>query len=92
MHGAGPAFGLPEMLKDAFKNDRCDLIIFGHSHKPNCQWIDGVLFFNPGSATDLSAASNSYGIIELKKKNTACVPAGDFRIDIEAKIVKIENG
>jgi putative phosphoesterase len=68
MHGAGPAFGLLDILKDAFKNDNCDLIIFGHSHKPMNEKIGAVLFFNPGSATDLSAVYNSYGIIELSKK------------------------
>jgi putative phosphoesterase len=25
-------------------------VIFGHTHKPFCQWIDDVLFFNPGYA------------------------------------------
>lgn len=26
------------------------VIIFGHSHNPICEYIDGRLFFNPGSA------------------------------------------
>jgi hypothetical protein len=25
-------------------------VIFGHSHQPSIEWLDGVLFFNPGSA------------------------------------------
>lgn len=25
-------------------------VIFGHSHKAKIEWLDGVLFFNPGSA------------------------------------------
>ena len=25
-------------------------VIFGHSHRPTIEWLDGVLFFNPGSA------------------------------------------
>jgi hypothetical protein len=25
-------------------------VIYGHSHKPNIEWRDGVLYFNPGSA------------------------------------------
>jgi len=89
MHGAGPALNLPELLKDAFREDNCDLIIFGHSHKPMNERIDGVLFFNPGSATDLSAAYNSYGVIELKKRLAISGQASDSQSGIEAKIIKI---
>ena len=89
MHGSGAPLNLPELLKDAFKEDNCDLIIFGHSHKPMNERIGGVLFFNPGSATDFSAAYNSYGIIELKKRSAGFGLAGDNQNDIEAKIIKI---
>ena len=82
MHGSGAPLNLIAVLKDAFKQDNCDIIIFGHSHKPMNENIDGILFFNPGSATDLSAGcNNSYGIIELKDKQ------GNRSID--AKIIKI---
>lgn len=27
-----------------------DAVVFGHSHRPEISWNDGVLFFNPGSA------------------------------------------
>lgn len=90
MHGSGPALNLPELLKGVFKEDNCDLIIFGHSHKPVNERIGGILFFNPGSATDLSAVCNSYGIIELKNKlvnNSGLMP--DSQSEIEAKIIKI---
>ncbi len=89
MHGAGPAGGLPELLSQAFSQDNCDLIIFGHSHKPMNERIGSVLFFNPGSATDLCAAYNSYGIIELKKKVSLPKPPGQGREGIEAKIIRI---
>lgn len=89
MHGAGAGLNLPELLKDAFKEDDCDLIIFGHSHKPMNERIDGILFFNPGSATDLSAAHSSYGIIELNKRLANFgQPLGSQSV-IEAKIIKI---
>jgi len=87
MHGSGPALNLPELLKDAFKEDDCDLIIFGHSHKPMNERIGVVLFFNPGSATDLTALYNSYGIIELKER-LAGLPVGS-QSGIEAKVIKI---
>ena len=103
MHGAGPAVNLPELLKDVFKEDNCDLIIFGHSHKAMNERIGSVLFFNPGSATDLTGEYNSYGIIELKERLLNPGLAADsqrpegpglpsFRQSqnmIEAKIIKI---
>jgi putative phosphoesterase len=29
---------------------RPDVVVFGHTHRPFCQTLDGVLFLNPGSA------------------------------------------
>lgn len=29
---------------------RCDVVISGHSHKPKCEEVNGVLYLNPGSA------------------------------------------
>jgi len=28
-----------------------DLVIFGHDHLPSVEWVDGVLYLNPGSAS-----------------------------------------
>jgi uncharacterized protein len=29
-----------------------DVLIFGHSHQPECRWVGSTLLFNPGSPTD----------------------------------------
>ena len=76
MHGCGPALNLVELLKGAFKADKPDIIVFGHSHKPMNEFIDGILFFNPGSANDFTSGYNSYGIIEINE-------------GINARIIKI---
>ncbi|MCX5668662.1 MAG: metallophosphoesterase [Candidatus Omnitrophica bacterium] len=89
MHGVGSAVNLPQLLKDVFKDDDCDLIIFGHSHKPMNERIGGVLFFNPGTATDLTAEYNSYGIIALKERVANPHPASDGQNEIEAEVIKI---
>lgn len=66
-HGEGPAEGLLDLLRKEFKNDKLDAVIFGHSHQPFNRNIDGVLYFNPGSPTDLVFAPfRSYGIWEIK--------------------------
>ena len=89
MHGSGAPTNLLEILKEAFKEDNCDLIIFGHSHKPMNEKIGGVLFFNPGSATDSSCEYNSYGIIELQENLTNPGQPANHQSEIEAKIIRI---
>ncbi|MFZ5799994.1 MAG: metallophosphoesterase family protein [Candidatus Omnitrophota bacterium] len=65
-HGFGSPHRLIEVLKAEFKDDRVDVIVFGHSHQPMNEYRDGVLFFNPGSPTDkMFAPYSSYGIIEV---------------------------
>ena len=34
-----------------FTGAKLDCVVYGHSHKPHNEVIDGVLFFNPGSPT-----------------------------------------
>ncbi|MBU1147516.1 MAG: metallophosphatase family protein, partial [Candidatus Omnitrophica bacterium] len=64
--------GSPEKLKDIMKEEflakKPDIIVFGHSHQPTNEYIDGVLFFNPGSPTEtVIAPYRSYGVIEIDK-------------------------
>ena len=37
-------------LQARLAGDRPAVVVFGHTHKPFCQTIEGVLFFNPGYA------------------------------------------
>jgi len=68
MHGRGRPDGLVDVLKAEFLKDKVDIIVFGHSHAPFNKYIDGILFFNPGSATDdIYAPCKSCGIIEISK-------------------------
>jgi len=79
MHGYGHPANLIEVLKKEFRAEKPDLIIFGHSHNPICEKIDGTIFFNPGSPTDkIFAPYNSYGIIEIGDK-------------IDGKIIKLKD-
>lgn len=80
MHGRGHPAGLIELLTNEFKEDKVDIIIFGHSHYPVNEKRGDILYFNPGSLTDkVFAPYNSYGIIEINDK-------------IKAKIVKMQYG
>ncbi len=41
---------LSDKLKLRIRRDRPDAVIFGHTHKPFAELVDGVFFFNPGYA------------------------------------------
>lgn len=56
-HGSGGPGGIEERIRKVFDGDQVDVIVYGHSHRSQNKVIDGVLFFNPGTATD------SFGIL-----------------------------
>jgi len=59
-----------EALKNAmsaFKDDKMDVVIFGHSHQAIQSQVGGTLYFNPGSPNDLVRAKFfSYGLITIE--------------------------
>ena len=66
IHGYGNPERLVDNLKEEFKNDNVNLVVFGHSHQPFNQKKDDIWYFNPGSATDdIFASYKSYGLIEI---------------------------
>jgi len=48
-----------------------DIVIFGHSHRPENHWVEGQLYFNPGSAYDplRNQSGPSIGVIEIGEGN-----------------------
>jgi uncharacterized protein len=40
----------PDKLKPRIARERPDAVVFGHTHKPFCETIGGILFLNPGYA------------------------------------------
>jgi uncharacterized protein len=64
IHGWGMPFGIERKLLKEIGNVDC--LVYGHTHRATNAVKDGVLFFNPGSATDTRFASrNSIGILEI---------------------------
>lgn len=77
-HGEGAGAGILQSVQMRFAKEKIDCAIFGHSHTPFNEKIDGVVYFNPGSPNDyVRAPYCSYGIIETNN--------GKFK----AKIVKV---
>lgn len=48
-HIVNPHHPLPP-LQDLLIHYRPQIVVFGHTHKPFHEWLDRVLFFNPGYA------------------------------------------
>lgn len=56
-------------LQQSSINKDVDVVLFGHTHVPFKQIIDGILYFNPGSVTlPRSKYGTSFGIIEITDK------------------------
>lgn len=41
---------LAEPLEQRLRREAPDVVVFGHTHKPFCETINGILFLNPGYA------------------------------------------
>ena len=58
-------------LYDKAKEHNCDIVLFGHTHKPVIKYMDNITFANPGS---ISLPRQNYSeptflMIEIDKKN-----------------------
>jgi putative phosphoesterase len=72
VHGWGPPNKLLETVKEEFKSEKPDIVIFGHSHQALSLQDGKTLYFNPGSPTDnVFAPFRSFGIIEITDKINA---------------------
>ncbi len=64
IHGGGAPWDIADRIRRQF--DKVNAIVFGHTHQPMNEWIDGILFFNPGTPTDLRFShKKTVGIIEV---------------------------
>ncbi len=59
-----------EMLIEEAKKQSADIVLFGHTHIPFNQYIDGIQFFNPGAAAD-----GCYGMIDITDSGIMCIHA-----------------
>jgi hypothetical protein len=60
---------LTDDLKLGITERRADVVVFGHTHKPFCDTIGGILFFNPGYAgKQRFALERSVAILHCDKR------------------------
>lgn len=68
VHGSGGPGGTAQWARRQFTDD-VDAIVYGHSHIARVEVIDGVLMFNPGSASGRFPASYaSFGILTIDQE------------------------
>jgi putative phosphoesterase len=64
IHGDGRGGKTLKRAEEAFKGLGTQVIVFGHSHQPLCEYSDDILMFNPGSCIDPRWAGRpSYGML-----------------------------
>ena len=60
LHGWGPPWGIADRVRRVFAD--ADVIIFGHSHVPWNELVEGTLLLNPGSGR------HSYALLAIDEK------------------------
>lgn len=65
VHGWGHRESVMHRAREAFTD--VDAVVFGHTHVPFCEFLDGVLMFNPGSFSHNRGGSvaRSVGILTI---------------------------
>jgi putative phosphoesterase len=71
IHDAGPRDGRERRLLGRFPG--CDAVVYGHSHRPQVERVEGVWILNPGSPTERRRAP-SRTMIELSVAGRRLVP------------------
>ena len=63
-------------LKDFAKKNKADIVLYGHTHKAQNEFIDNILYFNPGSTIFPKDGRASFGVIEITKDsfNSKLIP------------------
>ncbi len=57
-----------ELLASAARQRECSIALYGHTHVPKIETLDGVLVMNPGSLTlPRGGSERSYGVIEFSE-------------------------
>jgi putative phosphoesterase len=81
-------------LTDEIKSSS-DIILYGHTHKPELQVIDGKLFMNPGhlKAEKDKTVPASFGILDIQDRNmTASIYGLNYKTVETARLMRSEQG
>lgn len=73
IHGmGGPNMIIKRLIKKLdLLNSGYDVVIFGHTHRPENEMVDGILFFSPGTTSPIDnkfTVVSSYGYLKITEK------------------------
>lgn len=68
-HTYSVKFGLYDYQSRA-KREGADIALYGHTHTPCVNYIEGIYYFNPGAVRD-----GIYGIVDVTKAGIVCFNA-----------------
>jgi putative phosphoesterase len=72
IHGMIFPFGTQKRMKARFREDKIDILLYGHTHLATSRHVDGVFVFNPGTVTaQFPAYRGSFGMLSLDGSITA---------------------
>ena len=60
-------YGIYDLEYEA-RNEKCSLVLFGHTHEKLNTYRDGIYFFNPGSLRDWN-----YGVVDITDNGIICI-------------------
>ena len=60
-------FGLTDLQLEAV-SEKCDIVLYGHTHIPYSTYKDGIYYFNPGSLRD-----GCYGVVDITDNGIICI-------------------
>jgi uncharacterized protein len=55
-------------LKNIARNEKADIVLYGHTHTPRIDYDDGLHLFNPGSIKD-----GDYGVLDITGAGIVCI-------------------
>ena len=72
LHGmGGPNIIIKRLIKKLdLLNSNYDVVIFGHTHRPENEIVNGILFFSPGTTSPIDnkfTVVSSYGFLKISK-------------------------
>jgi putative phosphoesterase len=72
LHGmGGPNMIIKRLIKKLdLLNSNYNVVIFGHTHRPENEIVNGILFFNPGTTTPIDnkfTVVSSYGFLKISE-------------------------
>ena len=78
-HKYGVYYGLYG-LYDKAKENKCDVVLYGHTHIPKINYMDDIAFVNPGSISlpRQNYTQPTFLILEIDKKNEIHFTINDY--------------